>query len=90
MQKVYEGQLIILTLFTSAPGFQNISWAAGVDSGEAKQQKSILLIIGAYPRGYWARDTQAPPTVSDWTVKATYSRNNSTKWTEKPYVEKKH
>lgn len=64
MQKVSKGQLIILTLFTSASGFQSISRAAGADSGEAKQQKSALLIIWVYLWGSWARGTQAPPTVS--------------------------
>lgn len=51
MQNISKGQLIILTLFTSASGFQSISQAVGADSGEAKQQKSALLIIWVYPWG---------------------------------------
>lgn len=87
MQKVSKGQLIILTLFTSASGFQSISPAAGADSGEAKQQKSALLIIWVCPRGYWARDTRLWARLY-WTVKATYSSNNCPKWIEKLCVKK--
>lgn len=44
--------LIILTLFTSVSGWQNVSRAAAADGGEAKQQKSALLIISVFPLGY--------------------------------------
>lgn len=48
------------------PNFVYLSvWmAAAADGGEAKQQKSALLIFSVFPPGYWARDIQASLDVS--------------------------